>query len=108
MMPEPLPTPPPSAQTLPDQALAEIRQRADSVWTRSGEAPAVHVKRLALSGPRGRVAIIDGCRTPFAKAGTELRDMDVVDLAGVAAAELVARCGIDPQEIERSIFGAVV
>jgi acetyl-CoA acyltransferase len=107
-MPEPLATLPPSPSSFPEQALVEVRQRADSVWTRSGEAPAVHVNRLSLSGPRGRVAIIDGCRTPFAKAGTDLRDMDVVDLAGVAAAELVARCGIDPKEIERSIFGAVV
>jgi acetyl-CoA acyltransferase len=34
--------------------------------------------------------------------------MDVVDLASVAAAELVARCGIGREEIDLSIFGVVV
>jgi acetyl-CoA acyltransferase len=91
-------------------ALEEVRQRAETVWTR-GEGAAPNVARVAtneLRGRRGRVAIIDGCRTPFAKAGTELRDMDVIDLAGVAAGELVSRSGIDPNEIDLSIFGVVV
>jgi acetyl-CoA acyltransferase len=108
-MAEPLAEPAP-ARVTPDEALREIRERADSVWTR-GPRPAVTpvgAKPLALRGPRGRVAIVEGCRTPFCKAGSDLRDMDVVDLAGVAAAELVARSGIDPADIERSIFGAVV
>ncbi|HZI64372.1 MAG TPA: acetyl-CoA C-acyltransferase FadI [Thermoanaerobaculia bacterium] len=64
--------------------------------------------RQHLRGPKGRVAIVEGCRTPFCKAGTELRDMDVIDLAGAAAIELVARSGVDPAEIERSIFGVLV
>ena len=107
-MAEPVVMPAAPLPLLPDRARAEVGERAETVWTGGQEAPAVHTRRLALSGARGRVAIIDGCRTPFAKAGTDLRDMDVVDLAGVAAAELVARSGIDPNEIERSIFGAVV
>jgi acetyl-CoA acyltransferase len=98
----------------------EIGARADTVWTRTrpltpppgGQFPMasspVRSARQLLRGPRGRVAIVDGCRTPFAKAGTELAEMDVIDLAGAAAAELVARCGIGPDEIERSIFGCVV
>jgi acetyl-CoA acyltransferase len=108
-MAEPLAEPAPQ-RALPDEALREIRERADSVWTRGskGAGPRVGGGRLDLRGPRGRVAIIEGCRTPFSKAGTDLRDMDVVDLAGIAAAELVARSGIDPADIERSIFGAVV
>ncbi|MDX1501625.1 MAG: acetyl-CoA C-acyltransferase [Thermoanaerobaculia bacterium] len=61
-----------------------------------------------LSGPGGRVAILDGCRTPFCKAGTELADMDVVDMTGVAVAELVTRSDIDPGEIDLSIFGVVM
>lgn len=88
----------------------EIRDRADSVWTRgAGQAPAIaRVASRSVRGVGGRVAIVDGCRTPFAKSGTELRDMDVVDLSGVATAELVARTGIDPEEIDSSIFGVVV
>ncbi len=88
----------------------EIRERADSVWTR-GEGAAPAIARIAtngLKGPGGRVAIVDGCRTPFAKAGTDLRDMDVVDLAGAAAAELVSRSALDAEEIDLSVFGVVV
>ncbi|MDH3745120.1 MAG: acetyl-CoA C-acyltransferase FadI [Acidobacteriota bacterium] len=62
----------------------------------------------SVRGEGGRVAIIDGCRTPFSKSGTDLRDLDVVDLAGTAAAELVTRSGIDSDEIGTSIFGVVV
>jgi acetyl-CoA acyltransferase len=102
----PAPLPAPNDAT----ALAEVRERADTVWTRGpGAAPAIgKAVRMGLRGPHGRVAIIDGCRTPFCKAGTDLRDMDVVELAGSAAAELVARTGIDPAEIDLSVFGVVV
>lgn len=91
-------------------AAEEISSRADTVRVRGGEAvaPAVRVGRQKLRGPSGRVAIVDGCRTPFCRAGGALRDMDVVDLAGVAAAELVMRSGIDPEELGLSVFGVVV
>jgi len=88
----------------------EIGPQADSVWTRGpGAAPAVaRVASNDLRGPGGRVAIVDGCRTPFAKAGTDLANLDVVDLASACAAELVARNPLDPEEIEMSVFGVVV
>jgi acetyl-CoA acyltransferase len=91
-------------------ALEEVTERADTVWTRpSGKPPRVHVAaRRELKGPRGRVAIIDGCRTPFIKSGTDFRDMDVIDLASIAAAELVARTALDPELIDLSVFGVVV
>ena len=91
-------------------ALEEVTERADTVWTRpSGKPPRVHVTaRRELKGPHGRVAIIDGCRTPFIKSGTDFRDMDVIDLASIAAAELVARTAIDPELIDLSVFGVVV
>ncbi len=91
-------------------AREEIGARADTVWTRGpGAAPAVaRVVSNGLKGPGGRVAVVDGCRTPFVKSGTDFVDLDVVDLAGTAAAELVARSGIDPEEIDLSIFGVVV
>ena len=42
-------------------------------WTRRNHGrPARAVGRRELRGPRGRVAIVDGCRTPFVKAGTDL------------------------------------
>jgi len=105
-------TPPPAPLRPPNDAsaLEEITERADSVWTRNGGKP-VQVQTTArreLKGPRGRVAIVDGCRTPFVKSGTDFMNMDVVDLASVAAAELIARTAIDPEEIGLSIFGVVV
>ena len=90
--------------------LAEIGERADSVWTGGGErTPRTPVqKKTKLSGPNGRVAIVDACRTPFLKAGTDFLEMDVVDLASVPVGELVRRLEFDPAEIQSSIFGVVV
>lgn len=92
-------------------ALDEIRQRADTVWTRGpGQAPAIggKAKKRVLNGPEGRVAIVDGCRTPFVRSSSDFVDMDVVDLAGVAAAELVARNDLGRVDLDMSIFGVVV
>jgi len=91
--------------------LDELRDRADDVRTEVGAEgfPAVlKVTRQKLKGPNGRVAILAGARTPFAKAGTDLRDLDAIDLAGIAAAEAVARAGVDPTAIDTAIFGIVV
>ncbi|MFL6290996.1 MAG: acetyl-CoA C-acyltransferase FadI [Thermoanaerobaculia bacterium] len=116
---------PDPANTVPDQppaplrppnrasALEEITERADTVWTRGtgggGKPIKVQVAaRRELKGSRGRVAIVDGCRTPFIKSGADFMNMDVTDLASVAASELIARSGIDPLEIDMSIFGVVV
>jgi acetyl-CoA acyltransferase len=91
-------------------AAAEIRERADTVWT-SGPSPAPAAPRLSRPrprGPEGRVAVLEACRTPFAKAGSDLKEMDTIDLAGAAAAVCVARSGVDPDEIDAAIFGVVV
>lgn len=91
-------------------ALEEVTERAETVWTRPSGPPVKTrvTERRELRGAGGRVAIIDGCRTPFIKSGTDFANMDVVDLASVAAAELVSRSGIDPEEIDLSVFGVVV
>ncbi len=100
----PAPLPPPNDSS----ALEEVHERADSVRT-SGGAPAIAKHRArSLKGKTGRVAIVDGVRTPFVKAATVFKDMDVVDLAGTAAAELVTRSALDPHAIDLSIFGVVV
>ena len=92
-----------------EETFREIHEQADDVWTRGGQAPAIAKHRKqALKGSQGRVAIIDGCRTPFVKAGTHFQGMDVVDLASVPAAELIDRTALDPDEIDLSIFGVVV
>jgi len=102
----------PTALPAPNEASVreEISARADTVWTRGADqAPNIaRVQGGSLQGASGRVAIVDGCRTPFAKSGTDLQDMDVVDLSGVVTAELVARTNLDPEAIDYSIFGVVV
>ncbi|HEY0781516.1 MAG TPA: acetyl-CoA C-acyltransferase FadI [Thermoanaerobaculia bacterium] len=103
---------PPAPLRAPNHATAqeEVYERADTVWTK-GAKGSVRVDttgREALKGKRGRIAIVDGCRTPFVKAGTDFQNMDVVDLASVATAELLSRTAIDPATIDLSVFGVVV
>jgi len=102
--PAPLPAPNDAS------AMAEVQDRADTVWARSSPSvPGIlRVSRQQLRGPSGRVAIVEACRTPFARAGSDLKELDVIDLAGIPAAEVVARAGIDPAEIDFAIFGVVV
>jgi acetyl-CoA acyltransferase len=58
--------------------------------------------------PGRRVAIVGGCRTPFAKAGTAFRDVSAVDLARHAARELLVRTEVPPSEVDQVIFGQVI
>src|SRR5262249_1661151 len=53
------------------------------------------------------IYIVDGLRTPFAKAGTGLADVEAVELGKTAVSQLMARSGIDPSGIEEVIFGCV-
>jgi acetyl-CoA acyltransferase len=55
-----------------------------------------------------RVAVVAGCRTPFCKAGTVLKDARAVDLARHAARELLERTNLDGAEVDEVIFGQVV
>ncbi len=55
-----------------------------------------------------RVAVVAGCRTPFCKAGTVLKDARAVDLARHAARELVERTNLDGADVDEVIFGQVV
>ena len=57
---------------------------------------------------RRRVAIIAGCRTPFAKAGTQLRSARAVDLARHATHELLERSNLDGRDVDEIVFGQVV
>jgi acetyl-CoA acyltransferase len=52
--------------------------------------------------------IVAGCRTPFCKSGTALKDARAVDLARWAARELLERTELDGAEIDEVIFGQVV
>lgn len=51
------------------------------------------------------VVIIDGFRTPYAKAGAVFKDVHPVDLAAAVTKELIARTGIDRDLIDEVIVG---
>ncbi|TMQ56064.1 MAG: thiolase family protein [Candidatus Eisenbacteria bacterium] len=53
------------------------------------------------------VVLIDGYRTPFAKAGTALADVSARELGRVAVTELLARSGVNPAEIDEVVLGNV-
>ncbi|HXY19948.1 MAG TPA: acetyl-CoA C-acyltransferase FadI [Gemmatimonadales bacterium] len=62
-----------------------------------------------MVGQNGRrVAIIAGCRTPFAKSGTVLKDLSAVELARLATRELLTRSEIPPAKVDQVIFGQVI
>ncbi len=54
-----------------------------------------------------KLAIIDGIRTPFARIGTGLADLDAVELGRVATSALLTKTGIPREEIDEVIFGCV-
>ena len=54
-----------------------------------------------------RLVIVDGVRTPFCKAGTELAAMNADELGRVAVNALLTRTGLDPALVDEVIFGCV-
>ena len=61
-----------------------------------------------MSQPGRRVAIVDGCRTPFAKAGTAFREISAVELGKVSVRELISRADLDVNEIDHVVYGTVI
>lgn len=62
-----------------------------------------------MPAPHGRrVAIVGGCRTPFCKAGTLLKDLTAADLAKSAVVHLVHRANLDGNVVDEMYFGQVV
>lgn len=55
-----------------------------------------------------RVAIVGGCRTPFCKSGTELKNVSAVDLARQTVVELVHRANLDGNIVDEMYFGQVL
>jgi acetyl-CoA acyltransferase len=55
-----------------------------------------------------RVAIIDGCRTPFARSGSDFKDVTSTELGKAAVRELIARTEVDVEQIDHVVFGTVV
>jgi acetyl-CoA acyltransferase len=61
-----------------------------------------------LGTPGRRVAIVAGVRTPFARAGTLLKDISAIDLGKLCVAELLQRTSLDGKHVEAIVYGTVV
>ena len=55
-----------------------------------------------------KTAIVSGCRTPFAKAGTHFARMTAIELGRHAVTELLARTPVSPDLVDQLIYGTVV
>ncbi len=54
-----------------------------------------------------RLVIVDGVRTPFCKAGTELATLGADELGRIAVNSLLTRTGLDPALVDEVMFGCV-
>lgn len=65
------------------------------------------MNNVSANVPLSPLAVIDGVRTPFAKAFTALADCSAVELGRVTIVELLARTGLMPEDIGEVVFGNV-
>src|SRR5437868_8686200 len=54
-----------------------------------------------------RLVIVDGLRTPFCKAGSDLASLGADELGRIAVNALLTRTGLDPGLVDEVIFGCV-
>ncbi len=55
-----------------------------------------------------RIAVVAGLRTPFARQLTAFKGVGSIDMGKIVVSELLARSEIDPQLIDRVVFGQVL
>src|SRR2546428_9405013 len=55
-----------------------------------------------------RVAIVDGVRTPFARAWGAYKRMSAAELGRMAVNELLNRTEIDPEEVDAVVMGCTI
>jgi acetyl-CoA acetyltransferase family protein len=60
------------------------------------------------SGPDGRIAVVEGVRTPFARAGTVFKDYDAKALAVHCVDALLNRAELPTEHVDELIFGNVL
>ena len=54
------------------------------------------------------VVLVDGCRIPFMRSGTDYVDLTSYDLGRMALKGLLTRTGLDPAQVDRVVMGSVV
>ena len=58
--------------------------------------------------PGRRVAIVEGCRTPFARSRSAFADMTAIDLGTIAVREVLNRADLEAGEVDHVVYGTVV
>jgi acetyl-CoA acyltransferase len=56
----------------------------------------------------GRVVVVDGVRTPFARRKTDFAQLSAVDLGSLCVAELIHRTGIDRTGVDVIVYGQTI
>jgi acetyl-CoA acyltransferase len=64
--------------------------------------------KVDLSNQHGRIAVVDGVRTPFARIATHYRDLSAIDLGSFVVNELIKRNNLDKSQIDQLVFGMTV
>lgn len=54
------------------------------------------------------IVIIDGCRTPFLRSGTDYKDLMSYQLGQFAIRGLLNKTGIDPGDVDSVVYGTVI
>jgi acetyl-CoA acyltransferase len=65
-------------------------------------------KTVQFSNQHGRIAIVDGVRTPFARIATHFRDLNAIDLGVMVVNELIKRNNLNKDDIDQLVFGMTV
>ena len=63
---------------------------------------------MPVFGNGRRVAIVDGVRTPFTRAGTAFKAISAIDLGKLCVAELIQRTSLSGAEVQALVFGTVI
>ncbi len=60
------------------------------------------------SKTKNRVAVVGGARTPFAKAGTALKDFSALELATHSVNGALEKLALDPNTVDQLVYGTVI
>ncbi|MDF3031532.1 MAG: acetyl-CoA C-acyltransferase FadI [Moraxellaceae bacterium] len=66
------------------------------------------MSRQPLANAQGRIAIVDGLRTPFARIATHFRHHSAIDLGALAVAEILKRNQLQANQVDQLVFGMTV
>ncbi len=66
------------------------------------------MSKVNFSNQHGRIAIVDGVRTPFARIASHFRDLNAIDLGVIVVNELIKRNNLNKDDIDQLVFGMTV